>query len=77
VYHLHLAHVKDLEGHCIVNVFFIQSPPNHKALSLYLVSNDERCLNYLLSMGLLPSSSAHLFWKWDLESYEYLEACNH
>jgi hypothetical protein len=41
------------------------------------VLNDERFLNSLLSVGLLPSTSTHLFWKRDLESYEYLEACSH
>ena len=56
-----------------MNMFFIQFPPNYEDLSLYLVLNDERCLTYLLSVGLLPSNSTYLFWKWDLESSEYLD----
>ena len=77
VYRLHLAHVKDAQGHWFVNMFFIRFPPNYEAPTLYLVMNDERCLNSLLSAGLFPSTSAHLFWKWDLGSYEYLDNCSH
>jgi hypothetical protein len=49
----------------------------HQSIDLYLVLNDEKCSNVLLLVGLLPSNSTHLFWKLDLESYEYLEACSH
>jgi hypothetical protein len=77
MYHLHLAHVKDAQGRWFVNMFFIRFPPNHEATTLYLVLNDERCLNALLSAGLFPSESTHLLWKYDLDSYEYLEACSH
>jgi hypothetical protein len=77
MYRLHLAHTKDTHGHWFVNMFFVQFPPNHQALALYLMLNDERCLNALLSAGLLPSTSTHLLWRRDLESYEYLEACSH
>jgi hypothetical protein len=77
MYYLHLAHAKDAQGRWFVNMFFIRFPPNHEAPALYLMLTDERCLNALLSVGLLPSTSTHLFWKRDLESYEYLEACSH
>jgi hypothetical protein len=77
MYRLHLAHTKDTQGHWFVNMFFVRFPPNHEAPALYLMLTDERCLNALLSVGLFPSTSAHLFWKRDLESYEYLEACSH
>jgi hypothetical protein len=42
-----------------------------------LVLTDEICPNAILPAGLLPSTSAHLFYKLDLESYEYLEDCSH
>jgi hypothetical protein len=77
MYHLHLAHVKDAQGHWFFNMFFIRFPPNHEALDLYLVLTDERCLNYVLSTSFFPSNSAYLFWIWDLDSYEYLEAYSH
>jgi hypothetical protein len=77
VYHLHLAHTKDTQGHWFMNMFFVRSPPNHEAPSLFLVLTDERCLNALLSAGLFPSTSAHVFWIRDLEFYEYLEVCSH
>jgi hypothetical protein len=77
VSHFHLAHAKDTWVHWFVNLFFVQFPPNHKAPTLYLVLTDERCLNVLLLAGLFPSTSAHLLWKWGLDSYEYLEACSH
>ena len=76
MYLFHLAHVKDAQGRWFMNMFFIQVPPNHQDIAFYLVLTDERCLNSLLSLGLLPSNSAQLFWKRDLESYEYLEACS-
>jgi hypothetical protein len=77
MHYLHLVHVKDAHGCWFVNMFFVRVPPNHQAPALYLMLNDERFLNALLSVGLLPSNSTHLFWKRDLESYEYLEACSH
>ena len=61
MYLLHLAHAKDTQGRWFMNMFFIRSPPNHEALALFLMLNDERFLNYLLSVGLFPSTSAHLF----------------
>ena len=76
VYRLHLVHVKDAQGRWFVNVFFFQSPPNHEAHALFLMLNDERCLNALLLAVFLRSNSSHLLWKRDLESYEYLEACS-
>ena len=77
VYRLHLAHVKNTQGHWFVNMFFIRYPPNHEASSLFIMLTDERFLNSLLSASLFPSTSAHLFQIWDLEFYEYLEACSH
>ena len=77
MFRLHLAHAKDAQGRWFMNIFFVQSPPNYEALDLFLVMNDERCLNSLLSLGLFPSTSTHLFQIWDLEFYEYLETCNH
>jgi hypothetical protein len=77
VYRLHLEHKKDTQGRWFVNMFFVRFTPNHEAPTLYLVLTDERCLNDLISVGLFPSNSTHLFRKWDLESYEYLEACSH
>jgi hypothetical protein len=73
VYHFHLEHTKDAQGHWFMNMFFIRSPPNYEAPSFFLVLTDERWLNALLSVGLFPSNVAHLFWTWDLEFYEYLE----
>jgi hypothetical protein len=61
MYHLHLAHSKDAQGHWFVNMFFVQSPPNHEAPALFLMLTDEICLNALLSMGLFPSNLAHVF----------------
>jgi hypothetical protein len=77
VYHLCFIHAKDAQGRWFVNMFFVPSPPNHEAPSLFLVLTDERCLNTLLSVGLFPLTSAHLVWIHDLEFYGYLEACNH
>jgi hypothetical protein len=77
MYRLHLAHAKDAQGRLFMNMFFIRSPPNHEGLALFLVLTDERCLNALLSAGLFPSTSAHVFWIRDLEFYEYLEGCSH
>jgi hypothetical protein len=74
---LHLVHVKDAQGRWFLNMFFVRVHPNHETIVLYLMLTDERCLNSLLSLGLLPSTSAHLLWKQGLESYEYLEACSH
>jgi hypothetical protein len=61
MYHLHLAHAKDAQGRWFVNMFFVRSPSNHEAPALFLVLTDERCLNALLSAGLFPLTSAHLF----------------
>jgi hypothetical protein len=77
VYCLHLVHAKDALGHWFVNMFFICSPPNYEAPTLFLVPTDERCLDDLILVGLFPSNSAHLFWIWDLKFYEYLEAYSH
>jgi hypothetical protein len=60
-----------------MNMFFARVPPNHQATYLYLVLTDERFLNSLLLIGLIPSTSAHLFQKRDLESYGYLQDCSH
>jgi hypothetical protein len=60
-----------------VNILFIRVPPNHQESVVYLMMTNERFLNSLISTILLPSTSDHLFWKRDLESYEYLEACSH
>jgi hypothetical protein len=62
LYLLHLAHAKDAQGHWFMNMFFVQSPPNHEAPALFLMLTDERWLNALLSAGLFPSTSSHLFW---------------
>jgi hypothetical protein len=77
VYHLHLAHAKDAHGRWFMNMFFIPSPPNYEAPSLFLMMTDERCLNALLSVSFFPLNSTHLLWIWDLEFYEYLETCSH
>jgi hypothetical protein len=77
VYLLHLVHAKNAQVCWFVNMFFFRFPPNHEAPDLYLVLTDERFLNDLLLAGLFPSNSAHLFWKRDLESYQYLEAYSH
>jgi hypothetical protein len=77
MYHLHLTHAKDAQGCWFVNMFFVRSPPNHEAPALFFVLYDERCLNALLSAGLFPSTSDHVFWIRDLDFYEYLEACSH
>ena len=77
MHYVHLVHAKDAQVRRFMNIFFVRFPPNHQAPALYLVLNDERCLNSLLSSGLLPLMPAHLFWRQDLDSYEYLEACSH
>jgi hypothetical protein len=77
MHYLHLVHVRDAHGHWFMNILFIRSPPNNQDISLYLVLDDERCFNALLSVDLLSSTSAHPFWKQDLDSYEYLESCSH
>jgi hypothetical protein len=77
MYYLHLVLTRGTHGHWFVNILFIWALPNHQDIALHLMLDDERCLNALLSMGVLPSTSAHLFWNRDLELYEYLEACNH
>jgi len=77
VYRLHLSHMKDAQGHWFVNMFFVRFLTNYEAPAFYLILNDVRCLNALLSTGLLPLNLAHLLWKQDLESYEYFEACSH
>jgi hypothetical protein len=58
---LHLVHVRDEQGRWFVNMIFVRAPPNHKGVSLYLILNDERFPNALLSASLLPSTSVHLF----------------
>jgi hypothetical protein len=50
VHYLHMVHVKDAHGHWFVNTLFIQVPPNHQDISLYLMLYDERFLNALLSV---------------------------
>jgi hypothetical protein len=67
MYRLHLEHTKDTQGRWFFNMFFVRSPPNHEAPALFLVLTNERCLNAFLSAGLLPSTSTHLFWIWDLD----------
>jgi hypothetical protein len=61
VYHIHLAHTKDAHGRWFVNMFLVLFPPNHEAPDLYLMLTNEICLNALLSVGLLPLTSTHLF----------------
>jgi hypothetical protein len=63
MYRLPLARAKDTQGRWFVNMFFVRLPPNHEALALFLMLNDERCLNSLLLAGLLSSTLARLFWK--------------
>ena len=77
MYLLHLEHTKDAQVRWFMNMFFVRFPPNHQAPPFYLVLNDERCINDLLSAGLLPLNLSHLFWNRDLESYEYPWACSH
>jgi hypothetical protein len=61
MYRLHLAHMKDAQGRWFLSMFFIRSPPNHEAPAFFLVLTNERFFNDLLSVGLFPSTSAHLF----------------
>jgi hypothetical protein len=68
MYYFHLVHVRDAHGHWFMNILFIQALPNHQYILLYITLDDERCLNSLLSAGLLPSTSNHLFWNGDIES---------
>jgi hypothetical protein len=63
MHYLHLVHARDAYDCWFVNILVVKDPPNHQAIALYLVLDDERCLNALLSVGLLPSTSTHLFWK--------------
>jgi hypothetical protein len=77
VHYLHLVHARDAHGRWFVNILFIQYPPNYQYISLYLTLDDDIFLNSLLSMGVLPWTSSHLFQNRNLESYEYLEACSH
>jgi hypothetical protein len=56
MYHLHLAHEKDAQGRWFVNMFFVQSPPNHEAHALFLVMTNERCLNSRGSLSIDFSS---------------------
>ena len=62
MYHLHLVHAKDAQGRLFMNMFFVRSPPNHEALSFLFMMTDERCLNALLSLGLFPLTSTHVFY---------------
>jgi hypothetical protein len=63
MHYLHLVHTRDTQGHWFMNILFVRSPPNHQDISLCLVLTDERFPNALLSVGLFPSTSSHLFWK--------------
>jgi hypothetical protein len=63
MHYLHLVHARYAKGRWFMKILIIQSPSNHQAIALYLVLTDERCLNALLSTGLLSSNSAHIFWK--------------
>jgi hypothetical protein len=53
MYRVHLVHTKDAQGRWFMNMFFVQSPPNHEALALFLMLTDERCLNALLLASLV------------------------
>jgi hypothetical protein len=77
MYCLHLAHMKDAQGHWFLNMFFVRSPPNPEAPTLFLLLTNEVFLNALLSAGLFPLTSSHVFWIRDLEIYEYLKASSH
>ena len=63
MYHFHLVHAKDAQGRWFMNMFFTRFPPNHQAPTLYLMLNDERCLNDLLLVGFLTLTSSYLFWR--------------
>jgi hypothetical protein len=63
VHYLHLVHARDAQGCWFMNILFVRDPPNNQAIALYLMLNDEKFPNALLSSDLLPSTSAHLFWK--------------
>jgi hypothetical protein len=63
VHYLHLVHVRDTKGHSFINILFVRAPPNHQAISLYLMLTDERFPNALLLAGLFPLNSTHLLWK--------------
>jgi hypothetical protein len=58
---MHCLHVKDAHVCWFMNILFVQVPPNHQDISLYLVLTDERFLNSLLLVGILPPNSAHIF----------------
>jgi hypothetical protein len=77
VHRKNLAHAKYAQVRWFVNMFFVRSPLNYEALDLFPVITDDIYLNALLSVGLFPLTLAHLFWIWDLEFYEFLEACSH
>jgi hypothetical protein len=77
MYYLHMVLARDAHGCWFVNILFVWVVPNHQTIVLHLTLNDERFLNALLSAGIFPSTSSHLFWNRDLELYEYLEACSH
>jgi hypothetical protein len=63
MHYLHRVHVGDAQGRWFVNILLVLAPPNHQAIALYLMLTDERCPDALLSVGLLPLTSSHLFWK--------------
>jgi hypothetical protein len=63
MHYLHLVYMRDEHGHWFMNILFIRDPPNNQSIAFYLVINCERLPNALLSTGLLPLTSTHLFWK--------------
>ena len=45
------------------------SPSTSYSFAEYLVLDDGGCLNSLLPVDFIPSTSDHLFWDWSLESF--------
>ena len=59
-------------GHSRYNYWFVNlwlSPSTLYNLAEYLMLDDGECLNALLPADFIPSTSDHLFWDWNLESF--------
>jgi hypothetical protein len=58
MYHFQFEHEKDTHGRWFVNMFFVQSPPNHEAPASFqppmvtqLISNEEVGIRYMMPLG--------------------------
>ena len=56
---------------------YCSSPSTLYNVAEYLMLVYRVCLNSLLTMDSIPSTSYHLLWIWSLESIECLETCSH